>query len=536
MENSKDRIASIVNAISQLSQEKKKDFIKFLLNTEHKADIAKNAVKKDYNQLLLDRREKNLIPGQWYRITDYVATTSYTESRSAGHQFDILVLALTNEDLCEECYACKHEGDTYFENSNLNAWKVWYTIDNDSDRFVWADEENGKGVIYRFENDVPYDFKSIQFKRYKVTAKEENEDSLSACNDLYIGLQNGNKGFNIDFSDYKWYYTFSKFGDSLNNEVTDASLSRLYSNHNKIVSYQENNKVYLNNIVFANGDAVKNKILSIFPNFSRRYFDVVAEYNIIEQGINSIFFGCCLDNRFGNFGTYRCIFVCKTLGNILEELEDCSVVAGEFGANKSTSLFKQNIVFGEEICDNTFSEQFSINKIVTGKMRENVFGRFDENIIKCSQYFHDNNFDGQVYNNTFTGNFVQYVTAFGTLNHCNISKICSQVEFRGQFQNIDINENIVFCFLSGIASKFVIPEGSTNHYFSNIEIKGTISGDSQNTLSLDYEEFYTANPGVKKRTITIETDANQQIVASWWNNGVRKVITKAIADENWTEL
>lgn len=55
----------------------------------------------------------------------------------------------------------------YFANCNLNAWKIWYCLDNDASRFAWADSTNGKGVIYRmideWNNDCPYDFKNILF-------------------------------------------------------------------------------------------------------------------------------------------------------------------------------------------------------------------------------------------------------------------------------------------------------------------------------------------------------------------------------------
>ena len=61
----------------------------------------------------------------------------------------------------------------YFAKSNLAAWDIWYCIDNDTNRFAWAVADGGKGVIYRlvdeFQNDVPYDFKGIQFKAYGDT-------------------------------------------------------------------------------------------------------------------------------------------------------------------------------------------------------------------------------------------------------------------------------------------------------------------------------------------------------------------------------
>jgi len=57
--------------------------------------------------------------------------------------------------------------EDYFANSKLESWKIKYCLDNDTDRFAWANTVNGKGVIYRmideFNNDCPYDFKNIRF-------------------------------------------------------------------------------------------------------------------------------------------------------------------------------------------------------------------------------------------------------------------------------------------------------------------------------------------------------------------------------------
>ena len=118
------------------------------------------------------RDDGQLIPGQQYRITDYTTTTTQLDTQSAGHQFDIIVVADDVNKLNENARAIQHEGDTYFANSKLEAWKLNYCLDNDTTRFAWADSVNGKGVIYRmideFNNDVPYDFKNIQFKKAYV--------------------------------------------------------------------------------------------------------------------------------------------------------------------------------------------------------------------------------------------------------------------------------------------------------------------------------------------------------------------------------
>ena len=99
---------------------------------------ARKMINVTYNELKQLRDSSQLVPGQHYRITDYVTTTSQYKTASAEHQFDVVVLALSENTLSEEAFAVLHEGDEYFSTSNLSAWKLWYCLDNDLARFAWA--------------------------------------------------------------------------------------------------------------------------------------------------------------------------------------------------------------------------------------------------------------------------------------------------------------------------------------------------------------------------------------------------------------
>lgn len=228
-------------------------------------------IETTYSNLKSLRDSNQLIPGALYRITDYVTTTVQEDTRSAGHQFDIIVQAISESVLSEDakaiqhefempekCYSideggmldyigfteingekcyvygnsnyeyainasnpdfCEHQApspqyiysffydyfkstdDTvwstnekddrdyilsfkqdlrefsYFSNSNLAAWKLKYCLDNDTNRFAWAQSavvdgvntmivENGRsscsdvyGVLKRcpFWDDYPYE-------------------------------------------------------------------------------------------------------------------------------------------------------------------------------------------------------------------------------------------------------------------------------------------------------------------------------------------------------------------------------------------
>ena len=90
-------------------------------------------IKVTYSYLKEIAGEGNLIPGQLYRIVDYVTTVNekvISNVRSAGHQFDIVVMALTADTLSEDALAVQHDGDTYFNGSRLQAWELKYRLDN----------------------------------------------------------------------------------------------------------------------------------------------------------------------------------------------------------------------------------------------------------------------------------------------------------------------------------------------------------------------------------------------------------------------
>ena len=139
-----------------------------------------------------------LTPGQQYRITDYVATTVQRDTSSANHPFDIIVTADSTGKLNEVARAALHAGDSYFANCKMEAWRLWYCLDNDTNRFAWADSTNGKGVIYRmideWDNDAPYDFKGIQVKTganptlFVFTFGSTSDYSLT--NSTYLHRQN----------------------------------------------------------------------------------------------------------------------------------------------------------------------------------------------------------------------------------------------------------------------------------------------------------------------------------------------------------
>ena len=275
-----------------------------------------------WSELKAKRDAGELTPSQFYRIIDYQCTTTESNTRSAGHQFDIIVLALSKNTLSEQAYAALHSGDTYFANNNLSAWKLWYCLDNDTNRFGWADNTsgNGRGVIYRmideFNNDIPYDFKNIQFEYFN--------------NDTY----------------FYYYYTFAS--DNVKDN-TDYSLS--ISNNvylNKILPYTNTHKQYINKILFISSSCYNNT------------FGINCFNNTFIYACNSNIFGSnCYSNSFRKFCSLN-IFGNNCYGNILEERCTNNI----FGNNCNTNILNSNCeynILGNSCSYNTFGGYCSYN-------------------------------------------------------------------------------------------------------------------------------------------------------------------------------
>lgn len=310
---------------------------------EKTASSTNSIIEITWSDLKAKKDAGELTPSQLYRIIDYQCTTIESGTQSAGHQFDIIVLALSKNTLSEQAYAALHSGDTYFANNDLSAWKLWYCLDNDANRFAWADKTsgNGRGVIYRmideFNNDVPYDFKNIQFKHPNNTA-------------------------------YSYYnYTFASGSTS----STDYSLSaNYYIYSNKILPYINGKKQRINRILFAGSYCYGN---TFGVNCSKNSFGGNCCFNI--------FGNYCSDNISGEY------FEFNNLGNICRY--------NTFVNNCFYNIFGNYCeynVFGSNLLYNTFGNYCRYIKFASDSSASNKY-----------EYYQNNNFgDGCLYI-VFTG-------------------------------------------------------------------------------------------------------------------------------------
>ena len=368
-----------------------------------------------YSELYKLRDKSELVPGTQYRIKDYVTTTTQENTKSAGDAFDIIVTADSISTFNEIVKVCQNDSNDHFVNVNLSAWKVWYCFDNDTNRFAWADEENGKGVIYRmideWGNDCPYDFKNIKFTI-------NNKD----------------------------YYTFSQYS---NGSISDYSIvgnseKNVNVYGNIIGAFNSEGKMKLNNIVFINNAGY---FESDGYECHSNIFNTGCHSNTFNTGCHSNTFGynChsntfnggCYSNTFGdecNMNTISSNCHSNTFGNKCNE----NKIGTECNSNIFGDYCEKNILgdYNEII---KFGSGCSKNIIIDTQPNKNVNG---DNIDIIDKY-------NPSYSSTYVDNkkasyksYVRYIT-FGDGVQNNIFWSTGVVGKNEYVQMYEVDSNLV---------------------------------------------------------------------------------------------
>ena len=400
-----------------------------LKDTNGNSLYTSSVINITYNELKTLKSSKKLVPGMKYRITDYstvIDTNNYI--RSANHQFDIVVVATSTNNLNEWAMAVSHSGDTYFNKCKLDAWRLLYSLDNDTNKFGWA-STNGKGVIYRmideFGNDCPYDFKNIQFKRFKITAFA-NCTSLVSSTNYYYGIRyifsntdSYPQEATIDAyntTDFQWCYTFN--AHKVKTEVTIPS------------------------IVTTNIDAT----LAVYDSDIANYAGFTPCHdNIIKPFYRSA------SNTYNNKQLLNNIVIFGTFGQGAQSIDGKPVAVSQLPTNNSFDTECYNMTFGTGCKDNIIGKSCSGN-VFANNCQGNVLGRGCNNNSFASNAL-NNKFDSLI-NNVIIKNNQSYY------NH--ISSNCKYLDITG-------SDIIVYPYVQGSnTSRFSVSNQSSGTMFAGI--------------------------------------------------------------------
>lgn len=487
-----------------------------------------------YADLVALKNASELVEGTYYKITDYVTTTNGKTpntdepSRSAGHQFDIVVRATSTSTLSELASASLHEGDTYFATQNIGAWQIWYDINNDTTKYDWAvTDGTGKGVIYRMiderQNDLPYDFKNIQFYRDKTLEKY-------ACIADQMKIEDG------------YYYTFTTTQGTNASKYGDMSLlTGDYVWYNKMVLFSDNsNIIKLNNNVAIQGNSrafIGNTFgYGCYNNtfgsqIRANNFGLYFYNNIIGDSVSSnTFQGYTYDNIFyGNI--YSNTFLINCYSNIIKTTGNYY-----FQGNNVGERFNTNVIENKNIMANTFGKNFQNNTI---------FATFTGNTTHLG--VNNNTFNGAtqgsileswVNNNVlgyFSGCRMGYNSSYNTCGRMlgvNIGTYCT---------HNTIGANTYFCNFGNTLSYVKTPDGTINeagtaiatYGMRYVRTGGNLTGTADKPIDLTGVQS-TLND-MNDTFVNFDATDKQIVVSQRTSDGYTRGY-KTGSDYNWVEF
>ena len=471
-----------------------------------------------YSELVNLRNDSLLQPGCFYYIKDYVTTTSDENTSSAGHKFPIIVLATSPNTLSEEAITNINYADTYFNECNLNAWKIWYCLDNDTSRFSWAGAtkkvpklylqfSDGMGYWVRNEDLIletsdmtyyGYEFidGSAMSADYKVIwfTQEISEPIETTC---FYSPEGGYEMATLDVS--------IRSIDLIDIEIGKGVIYRMIDEFGNDCPYD------FKNIMFKNPNNTSD------PNY---YYTFTLNKNNEIKDL-SLCGKYCYNNVIGEYYNVQK----KTLNNIvfINKYESSSCYSNIFGSNCYSNTF------GEYCCDNTFGE-YCFDNTFGGDCRSNTFGS------NCSS----NTIGNTCNSNTFDDYCVENT----------INTNCHYNTFGANCSNNTINNECFYnTFGDDCSNKTIVESTSNTHIYSNpitielnkinvgsIEINGDITGINTITATGNITAlgFYQSSDE-RLKTFTEDYDINLDNLKNiktgkfYWNSDEKQVINGGVS-------
>lgn len=439
-----------------------------------------------YSELVNLRNDSLLQPGCFYYIKDYVTTTSDENTSSAGHKFPIIVLATSPNTLSEEAITNINYADTYFNECNLNAWKIWYCLDNDTSRFSWVGATKKVPKL-----DLQFSFGAGIWVR--------NEDLILENSDMtYYGYEF------IDGSAMSDDYKVIWFTQEYNSEISEPiETTCFYSPEGgyEMVSLD----VSIDSIELIDIEIGKGVIYRMIDEFGN---DCPYDFkNIMFKNPNNT----SDPNYYYTFTLNK--------SNEIKDLSLCGKycynnVIGEYYNGQKKTL--NNIVF--------------INASVLSDCYSNIFGS------NC----YSNTFGDICYNNTFGAD----------CSNNTVNNNCYFNTFGNNCSNNTVNTNCLYnTFATYCSNKTIVENTSNTHIYSNpitielnkinvgsIEINGDITGINTITATGNITAlgFYQSSDE-RLKTFTEDYDINLDNLKNiktgkfYWNSDEKQVINGGVS-------
>ena len=334
--------------------------------------------------------------------------------------------------------------------------------------------EAGKGTITWMKdehgNECPYDFKNVQFKRWKVT---DSMDGRTEFTDTYLGvLDNTAEKLSVkDAEDFIWAYTFSS--DAMGGEQTDYSLVGSHSVYGNIIKEMGDGSLPDN--VFFGENCYAN---TLSQSCSRNSFSQDCYRNSFSQGCSyNSFSQSCYYNSFSQY-CYNNSFSQNCNRNSFSQ--DCY--------NNSFSQYCYNNSFSQNCQNNSFSQGCSYNSF--------------------SQSCYRNSFSQNCKNNSFSQNCQNNSFSQGC-SYNSFSQGCQNNSFSQYCYNNSFSQNVQYVKLSSNYMQQVIVESGNQHL--NVVCNQSTTA-SQPCRNIKIEQGVGNTTSEKTVTITTRNQNYQTVV------------------------
>ena len=424
-------------------------------------------VNVTYSELIELRKNNQLVPGQLYRITDYVTTTAQENTKSAEHQFDIVVRAITENTLSENAKVCainkndKEPESVTVVNTEL-AHTGWSNVEVDA-------IPDGIKDILNFTPSANTDIKcyttTVVCGKGDLNSNFKFKSGNKKINCVGVDIVKNNEVINFD---YHTGYTGNahKFNDyTLTIPEYGEYEIRFFINHREEGVDATSILTCVNIAVFDyfdNNDLNAWEIKYCLDNDTSRF-----AWADPDNGKGVIYY---MKDEYGNEAPYD-------FKNIMY-IKDGEEIP-TFGDNCSNNIIKEykvknkfnlpNITFGKDCHDNTFGKDCHDNTF-ENNCNTNTFGK------DC----HDNTFGKDCHDNTFE-------------NNCNTNTFESGCTYNTFGHDCDYNAFESICFNNTFGSSCVnnaFESGCSSNTFGFNCINNTFGDNCKNNT---FERFCNNN-------------------------------------------
>ena len=392
-------------------------------STYHIAFSAVNYTEIIYTALTFTMTVNQLVPGQYYLITDFKTCYDQPDFDSFGNSITsgnyrqgsvspILVLATGTDTIAQQAYQPQYSGDTIYYDPYFSVTEV--TGGEAFGRINFRIDDQG--------NAFDYDFREVLFKRYNTYSAEGTYSGKVSINSLgnvtgvdttftdrgpgdVIGIVNPNMAYCVNF------YEIVSIADDTNMIVTGHTISEINNTfytprtNESGMSYKQSNVIsntgFTEYLTFTSYGICYNNKCGNVVTFTKSDENTFLLPNNVFRG------GPYVDNSFGSYfrnNTFNDTVRANSIqynfyNNVIDNRFENNIITSDFYNNMITVDFERNYIqdgFSDNNLGDDDGTEFS-NNIFNGSFRGNFNRGFDT--------FEFNTFNGNVNANVFLNRF-----------------------------------------------------------------------------------------------------------------------------------